>query len=107
MKIFISQPMSGLELDEIKETRKEAVMFATEFLLSNNLVKDTDKVSILDNLQEDLDPVTTHALEYLGNDIKMLKDAGLICFAKGWEKSKGCNIEFQVAKTYNIKMIFM
>ena len=107
MKVFISQPMSGLEIDEIKETRKKAINYVADYIINNKLLTDVTDITVIDNLQEDKDPLTTHPLEYLGNDIIKLKDADLICFAEGWEKSRGCNIEFQVAKHYNINMIFM
>lgn len=109
--VFISQPMTGLSIEEIKKVRekveKDARMYITweyhDEIDAATFYK--NNINIIDNLQEDL-PADTHPLEYLSNDIKMLKDADFIYFCKDWEYSRGCNIEFQVAKTYGIKMIF-
>ena len=102
--IFISQPMTGFSVEQIKCTR-DIVKERIKFFKVNYFGKEVD-VNFIDNLQEDL-PADTHPLEYLGNDIKMLKDADYVFFCKGWEKSRGCNIEFQVAKFYDIPMFFM
>ena len=109
--VFISQPMTGLSIEDIKEVREKAEKAARMYVTReyhDEICAATfykNYINIIDNLQEDL-PADTHSLEYLGNDIKMLKDADFIFFCKDWEYSRGCNIEFQVAKTYGIKMIF-
>lgn len=100
--IFISQPMTGFSVEGIKFTRDIVKARISRHFKMKHFGKEVD-VNFIDNLQEDL-PADTHPLEYLGNDIKMLKDADYVFFCKGWEKSRGCNIEFQVAKFYDIPM---
>lgn len=104
MKIFISQPMRGLDIDDIKKDRATAQRMIEEYVKYISL---TEKIEYLDNLQEDKDPETTHSLEYLGNDIMMLKNADIVFFIPGWDKSRGCNIEFQVCSLYGINMQFI
>ena len=96
--VFISQPMSGLDISEIKEVRDRIMK-----KLENDFGR---ALYIIDNLQEDKDPETTTHLMYLGEDVRLLDNADVVYFAKGWEKSRGCNIEFQVAREYGIRMIF-
>lgn len=119
IKVFVSQPMTGISMETILHKREsvsksfkllrpvkdklEELGVKTTYIANKDIV--SNYVEIIDNLQEDL-PADTHPLEYLGNDIKMIKDADLIFFCKDWEYSRGCNIEFQVAKTYGILMIF-
>ena len=106
-KVFISQPMRGLTLDEVKDNRDHAKASISYMLSSGELGKVIeDELFFFDNLQEDLDPKTTTSLDYLGNDIKMLGHADLVYFVSGWEKSRGCNIEYQICKDWNIPMLF-
>lgn len=104
MKIFISQPMSNLSIEQVKSDRERAKLDLCNMVFPGEDEFDDD--NFLDNLQEDKDPNTTHPLNYLGDDIKMLEHADLVYFVKGWEKSRGCHIEFQVAREYKIPMMF-
>lgn len=107
--LFVSQPMSGLDMEDILKARQSAIddfkILHKEFCRFKQLV-------VIDNIQEEFtkqceqEGRTPHSLEYLGNDIKMMKDADAIVFAKGWENSKGCSVEFLVAKNNNIPMYF-
>ena len=38
----------------------------------------------------------------LGESIKLLQDADCAIFAPGWDKARGCRIEYQVCKDYGI-----
>lgn len=111
-RLFVSQPMSGLDMDEILKARQSAIdTFINIYEQSCNIDLDLNLV-VIDNIQEEFtkqceaEGRTPHSLEYLGNDIKMMKDADAIVFAKGWENSKGCSVEFLVAKHNNIPMYF-
>ena len=44
--------------------------------------------------------------EIMGKDLAVLLECDMICFAKGWHLSKGCCIEFAVAKELRLKMGF-
>ena len=46
-------------------------------------------------------------LECLGESIKMMASADGVYFAKGWEKAKGCGIEFRCAVGYGVPIIRM
>lgn len=107
-KVFISQPMRGLTLDEVKYNREQAIMNISNMTLAGKDGKAVDDEDLLffDNIQEDLDPEITTSLDYLGNDVKMLGHADLVYFVSGWEKSRGCNIEYQICKDWDIPMIF-
>ena len=39
-------------------------------------------------------------LELLGRSIQLMAGADLVYFARGWEKSRGCNIEHACAEEY-------
>lgn len=42
---------------------------------------------------------------YMGKCIEALIECDIVRFECGWESSKGCMAEFEVAKVYGIKMI--
>ena len=94
VKIMISQPMRGKTNEQIKKERK-CLIDAIE--ASDGEYLDT----VFDNV-EDGTP-----LYYLSKSIKYLDEADVIWFMPGWEKSRGCRIEFECAKEYgkNIKCI--
>ena len=63
-RLFISQPMSGISIEKIKEDRQRGY----EYFKSLGV---TDKeIEVIDNLQEDAEDYI--ATDYLSNDIKLL-----------------------------------
>lgn len=107
-KVFISLPMRGLTLDQVKYNYEQAKMEISNMSLKgkDGAIVDTDDLYFFDNIQEDLNPETARSLDYLSNDVRMLGDADLVYFVSGWEKSRGCNIEYQICKDWDIPMIF-
>lgn len=96
MKVFISQPMTGLTDKEIIEKRNaitEAlkVMIHEEIEIANSFVEDV--------AQED------RPIYYLGLAIQAMCDADLVFFASGWEKSKGCRVEHECALQYGLEIL--
>lgn len=92
MNVFISQPMAGKENGQIEYEREE-------------LVKDLKKcfgedINILDTIFHFTEDVPS--LVYLGRSIEALSKADVAVFMDGWENARGCRIEHQVAKDYDI-----
>ncbi len=92
-KLFVSQPMSGLTMEQIKEDRNQAVEYF------KNLGVTGMEIEVIDNLQED-HPDYYIAADYLANDIRMLGRADGIVFVQGWETHRGCLVEFEVARNF-------
>lgn len=94
MKVFISQPMRGLAEREIKLNRLKAIE-NIKSIYGND-------VEIIDNyLNSNEKPLFN-----LGKSIELLSTADVIYLCKGWNKARGCNIEYMCASDYNIKIIF-
>lgn len=87
MKIMISQPMKGKTNQQIREERNELVK-KLEF--EGHIVIDT----VLD-ISENKSPIY-----YLSKSIELLDKADAVIFMQGWEKARGCKIEYQVALEY-------
>ena len=103
--VMVSQPLSNKSKDEILDNRCIAL---TKFI--NDIGDITRNIVVVDNLQFDRKPTAEEGelnhFDYLSTDIKLMKKIDYIIFAEGWQNSNGCNIEYQMAKTYGIPMYF-
>ncbi len=95
-KLFISQPMNGKTNDEILAVRNKAIESAEREL--------GEKVEVIDSFFKDA-PHEAKPLWFLGESLKLLSEADVVFFAKGWEKARGCKIENQCAIDYGIDLI--
>ena len=98
MKVFISQPMRGQTEEAILKTRSEAVK-------KIKAIYDND-VEILDSFFDAFDTsnVKNPAIAYLAKSIAVLAKADIAYFCKGYENTRGCVIEYEIAKAYGIKI---
>ena len=103
--VMVSQPLSNKSKDEILDNRYLAL---AKFI--NDVGDITCNIVVVDNLQFDRKPTAEEGelnhFDYLSTDIKLMKKIDYIIFAEGWQNSNGCNIEYQMAKTYGIPMYF-
>ena len=93
--LFISQPMSGLTNDEILNVRQKATQFISDKYPDNEIL-------VLPSYKEQPDNTynATSAVDLLGNAISLMSKANIIYFVPGWKKSKGCQIENEVARRW-------
>lgn len=92
MNVFISQPMSGKKTEEIEYEREQFVKDLKKYL--------GEDINILDTIFHFAEDVPS--LVYLGRSIEVLAKADLAVFMDGWESARGCKIEHQAAKDYDI-----
>lgn len=95
-RLFISQPMQGVEAKKIKAARAKAVETAKEQL--------REPVYALDSYFDGA-PAGAEPLWYLSKAIEILSSADVAYFVKGWEDHRGCRIEHQCAADYGIPII--
>lgn len=94
MKVYISLPISGKDIEEVKARCEEAKALIT---------KDGHvPVSPLD-LVTDLNAAYS---EHMGRDIAALLECDAVMFLPGWTRSRGCRLEYQAAKIYDKQRIF-
>ena len=96
MKIFISQPMRGLDDDTIKARREKAIAF---------LKKTYPGCEVIDSFFEG-ESTPDNPLQLLGKSINMLNDVDAIYMLDGWPNANGCCIEHECAIRYGIKVIY-
>ena len=92
MNVFISQPMSGKKTEEIEYEREQFVKDLKKYL--------GEDINILDTIFHFAEDVPS--LVYLGRSLEVLAKADLAVFMDGWENARGCRIEHQAAKDYDI-----
>lgn len=98
-RVFISMPMSGLTKDEIIK-RMACEKANIEAMLM-------DEVELIDTHinNADIPDGVDAGLWCLGESIKLLASADLIYFSYGYDKARGCMIEYQCAMAYGVECI--
>lgn len=92
MKVMISQPMNGLTDEEIKAVREEVIkVINSEWEVLNTL----------------FDVKFDNPIYYLAKSIEKLAEADIVIFVPGWEKARGCKIEYEIAKAYGKFILIM
>lgn len=97
MKVFISQPMNGRDEKTILDER--AKMFQ-----KLQAKYPTESIELIDSYIPEACPTNRkhRGSWYLGKSLEFLSEADLAVFAPGFEKAKGCLVEYLTAKFYNI-----
>lgn len=100
MKIYISIPITGLDY----ETQKaKADKYAQRIYELGHDYFNPFSVAAFISAEHGTKEETAY---YMGEDIKNLLLCDAVYMAKGWENSKGCNVEKFVAETYGIPVYF-
>lgn len=100
MKVFISQPMRGLDDREVLSIREKVFNAYKERhpdaeLIPSFMTKDGGKFW-------DEEAIPHPELRNLGQAIAYMSDADVLLLVKGWELHPGCRIEQKVASYYGI-----
>lgn len=99
-KLFISQPMRGKTDEQILKEREIAIQKAKE-----QLGEDVEVIDSFFQDREEPDDVKRSGVYWLGKSLELLSTADVAYFAPGWEEARGCIIEYQCAREYDIMMI--
>jgi hypothetical protein len=96
MKLFISMPMAGMSSIEIKSAMERCAKgFRETFKVDAELI---DSV---------LAPTSRSPVECLAESLKLMSEADLVLFCCGWDKSRGCRIEHDVALAYGFPIYIL
>lgn len=93
-KVYISIPISGKDISEVK------------------LHLDIVKNGLVSNGYEPITPFDVSPdfnasyAEHMGRDIQALLECDAVYFCRGWQDSKGCQAEYEVAKIYGKQIVF-
>ena len=97
-KAFISQPMQGKTVDDIRAERKRI-----EDTLALNGYEPVD--SVFESFPNADGRYKSVPLAYLAKSLDLLAQCDAVCFAPGWKNARGCQIEHTCAEQYGIEII--
>lgn len=97
---MISQPMKGLTDEEIKITRNKAIEKLKE--KGYNIVH----TFFTDEWNKEEQEAINKPVFYLAKSISKMSSCNAVYFCNGWENARGCKIEHEIAKAYNIDIFY-
>lgn len=92
MRIMISQPMTGRTNEDIVSERQALIDYYTN--LGHEVI---DTVFNFDDVG-----VKHIGVYYMGYSIVAMANADLVVFMDGWQNSRGCRLEYELAKQYEV-----
>lgn len=98
IRIFISQPMNGKTIEEIKEERERIVKAV--------LSRCCAECEVIDNIIHDDAPEDVNGVWHLGKSIQQMYDADVVIFSRDYPTARGCLIEHDVAMKYNMTVCY-
>ena len=102
-RIYISIPISGHDIEEVKAKAIDII----ERLLWDvfELKKGRNRPDIITPFDVCHEPDKPYSY-YMGKDIEALLECDAIYLCEGWQNSKGCMAEFEVARIYGKEIMF-
>ena len=102
-RIYISIPISGHDIEEVKAKAIDIIerLLWDVFELKKGRNR-PDVITLFDVCPEPDKPYSY----YMGKDIEALLECDAIFLCEGWQNSKGCMTEFEVARIYNKQILF-
>ena len=97
IKIMISQPMAGKTTEQIKKERQKAIKQLDKYL--------TEDFTVIDTVIEDHEEKSD--LQCFAESIMFLDKADILVMVPGWESSRGCRLEHDIAKEYGKKIEYI
>ena len=96
-KVMISQPMAGKTSDEIEDERNEM----------NNLLEKQygDNYIVLDTTVKDHESKSD--LECFSESIMFMSKCDVLVMGVGWSTARGCKLEHDIAKAYNVPILYL
>lgn len=95
-RIYVSLPISGYDLEDRKQYAR---------LVEMHLVEEMPKpLQVITPFTVCPDSDKPYSY-FMGKDIEALLECDVIYMCKGWQNSKGCMAEFEVARIYGKEII--
>lgn len=98
VKIMLSRPMKGKTREQIEKEEKEMVdvIFGMYDHMTCEIIS-----SIVEN------PEKKSELECFSESIFFMSKADVLAMGFGWENSRGCRLEHDIAKAYGVPVIYL
>lgn len=103
MKVFISQPMRDLTVEEVLDRRLEIFISFCQMISHSH---PDLKIELIDsykkNVLMDICDIDKRSVWCLGDSIKLMAEADLVIFDASWREARGCCIEHEICERYGI-----
>jgi hypothetical protein len=100
-RVFLSQPFTGHDIEDIKKLRKNAFKKIKESIELEHPEYDVILIDTMKNLKYD-------GLIGLGKAISMLHDADVVYFVNECQMfSRGCRIEHEICESFDIPIKYI
>ena len=107
MKVFVSIPMNGRSIEDVKYDQNHCLEELTRDFKNDGTLGEDETLTLIDvNERPTPAPANASRLWYLGEAIKRLDEADLVYFASDWYKAKGCWVEFVAAHVYEKEVVY-
>lgn len=103
MKAMISQPMAGLTKELILKVKEKAKAYLNDH--GYEVVNTFFDKEWKEELEHNKDVVNI-PLKYLAKSLDTMATCEVVYFCPGWENARGCRIEHEVAKAYDLNIIY-
>ena len=109
MKIFISQPMTGLDEEDIlftraKEKVKARLMFGDDVEFAPSYTSDTTRMRVEQHSKR-ADEINWD-IYWLVDSLRFLCTCDTLWLVEGWEESRGCTMEREIAEMYGLDVYY-
>ena len=109
MKIFISQPMTGLDEEDIlftraKEKAKARLMFGDDVEFAPSYTSDATRMKVEQHSKR-ADEMNWD-IYWLVDSLRFLCTCDTLWLVEGWEESKGCTMEREIAEMYGLDVYY-
>lgn len=109
MRIFISQPMTGLDEEEIlftraKEKAKARLMFGDDVEFAPSYTSDATRMRVEQHSKRAYE--MNWDIYWLVDSLRFLCTCDILWLVEGWEKSKGCTMEREIAEMYGLDVYY-
>lgn len=109
LKVFISQPMNGASMQDVRRERANFLSVWKEIQLSfgfNEINRGSHFIdSFLKEFNPEADDINARSIKFLAKSLELMADADIVYFACDPNKSRGCKIEYEVAKAYGKRIV--
>lgn len=93
-RVFISQPMNGKTVEQIRKDRQYAV---------NDLER--NGFEVVDSVVNSPEDAKNKPMWCLSKSIEILSKCDCVYFMDGWDKARGCKIEHDIALAYGMPIV--
>ena len=101
LNVFISQPMTNKSKEEIFIKRQQLIEKVQNYFQTTDL-----KFMKSYFEKRKIKKYKNEPLYFLSKSLHALSNSDVIIMASGWEKSRGCRIEYECARLYDIMVIY-